>query len=70
MRRRSNPLNKKGTTLVEMIVTFVLVGLFLLAASTALTAGMNVFYRMQAVSRAIVVSDTILDKAQGELSAA
>ena len=43
-------------------------GMFLLAATTAVSAAMNAFYRMESLSRAIVVSDTILDKAQGELS--
>ena len=59
--------NRRGSTL---IVTFALVGMFLLAATTAVSAAMNAFYRMESLSRAIVVSDTILDKAQGELSLA
>ena len=62
--------NRRGSTLVEVIVTFALVGMFLLAATTAVSAAMNAFYRMESLSRAIVVSDTILDKAQGELSLA
>lgn len=62
--------NRRGATLVEVMVTFALIGLFLLAATTAVSAAMNAFYRMEAISRAIVVSDTILDKAQGELSGA
>ena len=62
--------NQKGATLIEVIVTFALIGLFLLAATTAVSAAMNAFYRMEAISRAIVVSDTILDKAEGELSMA
>lgn len=62
--------NRRGTTLVEVMVTFALIGLFLLAATTAVSAAMNTFYRMEAISRAIVVSDTILDKAEGELSGA
>ena len=62
--------NRTGATLVEVMVTFALIGLFLLAATTAVSAAMNAFYRMEAISRAIVVSDTILDKAEGELSGA
>ena len=58
--------NRRGSTLVEVIVTFALIGMFLLAATTAVSAAMNAFYRMESLSRAIVVSDTILDKAQGE----
>ena len=62
--------NRRGSTLVEVIVTFALIGMFLLAATTAVSAAMNAFYRMESLSRVIVVSDTILDKAQGELSLA
>ena len=62
--------NRRGSTLVEVIVTFALIGMFLLAVTTAVSAAMNAFYRMESLSRAIVVSDTILDKAQGELSLA
>ena len=54
--------NRRGSTLVEVIVTFALIGMFLLAATTAVSAAMNAFYRMESLSRAIVVSDTILDK--------
>ena len=56
--------NRRGSTLVEVIVTFALIGMFLLAATTAVSAAMNAFYRMESLSRAIVVSDTILDKAR------
>ena len=59
--------NRRGSTLVEVIVTFALIGMFLLAATTAVSAAMNAFYRMESLSRAIVVSDTILDKAQGDV---
>ena len=59
--------NRRGSTLVEVIVTFALIGMFLLAATTAVSAAMNAFYRMESLSRAIVVSDTILDKADGAL---
>ena len=39
--------NRRGSTLVEVIVTFALIGMFLLAATTAVSAAMNAFYRME-----------------------
>lgn len=44
--------NRRGSTLVEVIVTFALIGMFLLAATTAVSAAMNAFYRMESLSRA------------------
>ena len=35
--------NRRGSTLVEVIVTFALIGMFLLAATTAVSAAMNAF---------------------------
>ena len=37
--------NRRGSTLVEVIVTFALIGMFLLAATTAVSAAMNAFNR-------------------------
>lgn len=61
---------KNGTTLVELIVTFALLGLFMTAATTMLTSSLQMFSRMQATSSAITVSDLILDKIAGEIVAA
>ena len=33
--------NRRGSTLVEVIVTFALIGMFLLAATTAVSAAMK-----------------------------
>lgn len=62
--------HKNGTTLVELIVTFALLGLFMTAATTMLTSSLQMFSRMQATSSAITVSDLILDKIAGEIVAA
>ncbi len=61
---------QRGTTLVELIVTFALIGLFMAAASVMMTTSLRLFTRMQATSRAVTVSDMILDKVAGEISAA
>lgn len=62
--------DKSGTTLVELIVTFALIGLFMTAATGMLTSSLQMFGRMQATSSAITVSDLILDKVSGEIVAA
>ena len=62
--------SKDGTTLVEMIVTFTLIGLFMTAAASMLTSSLQLFGRMQSTSSAILVSDLILDKVAGEIVAA
>lgn len=59
-----------GTTLVEVVVSFALISIFLLAATSALSTALDTFSRMQATTHAITVSDTILDKIEGELSSA
>lgn len=60
----------RGVTLVELIVTFALIGLFMTAATSMLTSTLKLFTRMQATSRAITVSDMLLDKIAGEITAA
>ena len=57
-------------TLVELIVTFALIGLFMTAAALMVSSTLRLFTRMQATSHAITVSDMILDKVAGEISAA
>lgn len=59
-----------GMTLVELIVVFALVGIFMVAATFMLTASLRMFERMQATSQAVTVSDLILDKISGEIAAA
>lgn len=62
--------DRRGATLVELIVTFALLGLFMTAAASMLTSTLQLFTRMQATSRAITVSDMLLDKISGEITAA
>lgn len=62
--------NKAGVTLVELIVTFSLIGIFMAAASFMLSSSIQLFTRMQATSSAVTVSDFLLDKIAGEIAAA
>lgn len=72
MRRTTNGVmrNENGTTLVELLVTFALIGIFMAAATAMLTSSLRLFERMQTTSSAITVSDLILDKVAGEITAA
>lgn len=56
--------------MVELIVTFLLIGMFMTAATTMLTSTLRFFTRMQSTSSAVNVSDMLLDKISGEISAA
>lgn len=60
----------RGMTMVELIVTFALLGIFMVAATFMLTATLRLFTRSQSTSNAITVSDLILDKISGEIAAA
>ena len=59
-----------GVTLVELIVTFALIGMFMTAASFMLTSSLRLFIQLQSVSGAVTVSDVLLDKIAGEIAAA
>lgn len=59
-----------GMTLVEVMVTFVLIGIFMTAATFMATQSIRMFTQMRASSDAVTVSDLILDKIAGEIAAA
>lgn len=70
-KRTLNPIKgNAGITLVELIVTFALIGLFMTAASFVLSNSLRMFQRMESTSKAVTVSDLILDKISGEIAAA
>lgn len=59
-----------GFTLVELIVSFAILGILFVAVTMILTSGMSVFSRAKATSQAQGVSDIILDKVAGEIAGA
>lgn len=59
-----------GLTLVELIVTFALIGIFMVSATFVLSNSLRLFQRMESTSKAVTVSDLILDKISGEIIAA
>lgn len=60
--------NKKGYTLIELIVTFVLIGIFMVSATAVMSSFMHVFARVKSISTAQNVADILLTKATGELA--
>lgn len=63
--------NKKGYTLIEIIVTFMLISMFLLAATVITTSCMKVYLKVKSISNGQTVADSLTEKInRGELSAA
>nr|WP_308626701.1 type II secretion system protein [uncultured Eisenbergiella sp.] len=60
--------NKKGYTLIELIVTFVLIGIFMVSATAVMSSFMHVFARVKSISTAQNVADILLTKATGEIA--
>lgn len=58
---------RQGTTLVELVVCMLLLSVFTLAAVSLIQPCAQLFLRMQALSRAQMVSDTVVDYLQGKL---
>lgn len=69
--KKSNNIGSNaGLTLVELIVTFALIGIFMVSATFVLSNSLRMFQRMESTSKAVTVSDLILDKISGEIAAA
>ena len=60
--------SKKGTTIVELIVTFALFSMFLASAAAIITPCTNVFMGMKYLSYAQSVSNILMEKVCGELA--
>lgn len=60
--------NNKGTTLTEMIVTFALTGIFLVAAAGILSSAVLIHGQLTSTMNAQNVGEMLLDKITGEMS--
>ena len=65
-----NKLNNKGFTLVEMVVSFALLGIFMVAATKVIYNTTEVYYQAKGIQTAIQVSDIISSKITEELEGA
>lgn len=62
--------NQKGMTLVEMIVAFALLAMFMVSAVAALTVSMRIFQRSISISRAQTVGAILLEDITGHIGKA
>lgn len=62
--------SKAGMTLVELMVTFLLLGILMTAAIATLSPAMNVMGRISNMSRAQSVADILMEKICGEVGSA
>lgn len=54
--------SRQGVTLIELIVTFALISLFVILTSQAISSAMNVYYHIQGINMAVRISDTLMVK--------
>lgn len=57
--------SRRGATLVELIVTFVLIALFAVGTFQIVATSLNTYYRIRDVEQSQQVADLILDKITG-----
>jgi hypothetical protein len=68
--RKKRKLNNSGLTLVELIVTFMLLGIFMVAASMMISSIMNVYYEAKGTSYGLQVTKLLNDKIAEKLEGA
>lgn len=62
--------DNKGNTLVEMIVSFVILGIFVAAAAAIMVNCINVYYRMTSANTGTQIAQIVLNKTEAELTKA
>ncbi|MBR1772956.1 MAG: prepilin-type N-terminal cleavage/methylation domain-containing protein [Eubacterium sp.] len=63
-------LNNKGTTLVEMLVCFMMLAIFLVAAFSIITNVSSLYYQVKGETYGKQVSDILMNKIQSEVEGA
>ncbi len=66
----NNRIRNAGSTLVEMIVCFALLGIFMTASTVVITSVTNLYYDVKGETYARQVSDIVLRKIAGEVESA
>lgn len=70
MKKRKKHLNNDGFTLIELIVTFALLGLFMVAASKVISDTVSIYYKAKSIQTGMQVSSVINTKISGEIEGA
>lgn len=63
-------IKNRGTTLVELVTTFALISLFMVAATKVIANVVNVYYSAKSITSTMQVSDIIATKIKGEIEGA
>lgn len=69
-KKRYNHLNNKGLTLTEMIVSFALLALFMVAAMRVISYTIGIYYAASGSSYGLQVSNMISNKIVGQIEGA
>ena len=69
-KRKKIQLNNKGMTMTEMIVSFALLALFMVAATRVISYTANIYYVSKGTSYGLEVSNMIANKVVGQLEGA
>lgn len=63
-------LNNKGMTLTELVISFALLALFMVAATRMITYTVNIYYSAKGTSTGLEVSNMIAERVVGQLEGA
>jgi prepilin-type N-terminal cleavage/methylation domain-containing protein len=63
-------IKNRGMTLVELIITFALLSMFMVVATMMITSTMNIYYQVKGNSYGLQVSNILHSKIAGELEGA
>ncbi len=70
LKRKKFKINNEGLTLIELIVTFALLGLFIVAATKVISDTVSIYYKAKGVQTGMQVSSVINTKISGEIESA
>lgn len=61
---------RQGTSLIELVISFALISIFVVMSTNVIASASGVYYRIQGLSYGRQVADMILDKLEEEISGA
>lgn len=66
-KRRMQKLNNMGTTLIELMTAFALLGMFMVQASLVISSITSAYYNIKGTDMGMQVADVLLDKIAAQL---